>query len=119
VLHTLHISYSFDSNYIWRRVQVMKLLTSRRLLPFWSRYSSEHSVLRYHQSIWSSKQQIPNNVNRITHLYDTNRYIFWDITQCIPVNINTMLPDNCHLTPWELSTQTSSNSVPLLMIGKL
>jgi hypothetical protein len=52
-----HPPWLDHSNYIWRRVQVMKLLitqfspTSHNFISLWSKYSPQHTVLRYPQSM--------------------------------------------------------------------
>jgi hypothetical protein len=55
-----YANYTNYANRTRRRVQVMKLLimhispTSRQLLPLQSKYSSQHPVLKHHQSMFLS-----------------------------------------------------------------
>jgi hypothetical protein len=68
VLQALPISFSLtdESNFTWRRVQVMKLLfmqfslTSRHFSSPRSKYSPQHPVLRHPQSMFLPYYQGPS-----------------------------------------------------------
>jgi hypothetical protein len=67
--HSCHMSRPphpprlYNSNYTWRRVQIMKILImqlsppSRHSIPLWSKYSPQHPVFKLLQNIGS----IPGN----------------------------------------------------------
>jgi hypothetical protein len=60
VLHAPHHHHPRldNSNFTWRRVQIMKLLviefslSSRHSIPLWPKYSGQHPVLKHPQSIF-------------------------------------------------------------------
>jgi hypothetical protein len=53
-----HSPWLDHSIYVWRGVQVMKLIImqfpsiSRHIIPLWSKYSPQHSVLKHPQSMF-------------------------------------------------------------------
>jgi hypothetical protein len=55
----------YNSNYTWRRLQIMKLLvmqfppTSRHSIPLWSKYSPQHPVLKHPQFMFLIVQWLP------------------------------------------------------------
>jgi hypothetical protein len=55
VLCPSHPPWLDHSNYVWRRVQIMKLLimqfslASCHFISFWSKYSPQHPILKHPQ----------------------------------------------------------------------
>jgi hypothetical protein len=75
--HSCHMSRSphprplYNSNYTWRRVQIMKLLVmqlsppSRHSIPLWSKYSPQYPVkiALYKSSLLQSRISVPDVVH--------------------------------------------------------